>query len=59
MQKPRHLREQMLVHNQKKSQINFRRGEQEQVAAKLFGLDEGDESDSAADHSGWDDDFLF
>lgn len=33
--------------------------EQEQVATKLFGLDEGDESDSAADDSGWeDDDFL-
>lgn len=30
--------------------------EQEQVAAKLFGLDEGDESDSAADDSGWEDD---
>ena len=37
--------------------------EQEQVAVTLFGLDEGDESDSAADDSGWedydeDDDFL-
>ena len=26
------------------------------MAAKLFGLDEGDESDSAADNSGWEDD---
>ena len=30
--------------------------EQEQVVAKLFGLDEGHESDSAADDSGWEDD---
>lgn len=30
--------------------------EKEQVAVKLFGLYEGDESDSAADDSGWEDD---
>ena len=30
--------------------------EQEQMAAKLFGLDEGDTPDSAADDSGWEDD---
>ncbi|KAL9978429.1 hypothetical protein ACROYT_G015943 [Oculina patagonica] len=34
----------------------FQEEEQEQVAAKLFGLDEGDESDGAADDNGWEDD---
>lgn len=48
----------MLEHKEKRRprQINFRRKNKNKWQRKLFGLDEGDESDSAADDSGWEDD---
>ncbi|KAL9969608.1 hypothetical protein ACROYT_G021841 [Oculina patagonica] len=61
MKKPRQLPKLMLVQTEE-ALDQLQDIEQEQVTAKLFGLDEGDESDSAADDSGWeedDDDLLF